>query len=248
MAERKRPRASSCFYFNFGDTAVSTNSKNNRIGVRRLFDSRSKSAIVVHVILPMSSQPPYALPLTLHSISPVLSAIHIIRARRHLRFGGEEEERERDRPIDDLADTHCLGCGRFQLDGSADTRLVRDNKSGPSAVILQKTCRSCGFIRRSPLVKGGAAAFQNQRKHNRQNPNLKSLGTQAEMERKNRSQSPQITSVAEPAQLTVPTSDGSKGSKNRKARSGLQEMLERKRKRDQIKSTGTSLASFLQGL
>lgn len=198
---------------------------------------------------------PHALPLTLHSASPALSAIHINRARRRLRSGGEEEEKQRDRPIDDLADTHCIRCGRFQLDGSADTRLVRDNKTRPSAVILQKTCRSCGFTRRSPLVKDGAAAFQNQRRRNRQNPNSKSPVPQTEMERKPqsapRSQSPQITSVAQPVEgqnPTVPTSGGSNKSKNRKARSGLQEMLEKKRKQDQMKSTGTSLASFLQGL
>lgn len=203
----------------------------------------------------MSLQP-HALPLTLHPISPVLSAIHVGRARRHPRPGGEEEEKGRDRTIDDLADTHCLGCGRFQLDGSADTRLVRDNKSRPSAVILQRTCRSCGFTRRSPLVKGGAAAFQNQRKRNRQNQNPKPAGAQMEVEGKIQSvvrfQSPPVTTVTHSTQaqkLAVPTSDGSGKLKSRKARPGLQEMLERKRKQDQVKSTGTtSLASFLQGL
>lgn len=196
-----------------------------------------------------------ALPLTLHPISPALSAIHVGRARRSLRSGGEEKEEERERPIGDLTDTHCLGCGRFQLDGSADTRLVRDNKPRSSSVILQKTCRSCGFIRRSPLVKGGAAAFQNQRKRNRQNPNLNPPEAQMEMERNTqsvaRTQSPLITSVTQPARvdkLTASTSDGPKKSKNRKARTGLQEMLERKKKQDQEKLTGTSLASFLQGL
>jgi len=192
-----------------------------------------------------------ALPLTLQSISPELSAIHVNRARHHLRFGGEEEK-EVERTVDDLADTHCLSCGRFQLDGSADTRLVRDNKPRSSSVTLQKTCRSCGFTRRSHLVKGGAAAFQNQRKRNRQNPNLKPPGTQMEMERSDAQiQSPPITLVTQPSKAQKPlasTSDGLKKSKNRKARSGLQEMLERKRKQDQVKSPGTSLASFLQGL
>jgi hypothetical protein len=56
---------------------------------------------------------------------------------------------------------------------------------------------------------------------------------------------PPIIPVKEP---TASTSDGQKKSKNRKARPGLQEMLERKRKQDQAESTGTSLASFLQGL
>ena len=189
-----------------------------------------------------------ALPLTLQPISPALAAIHITRARRCARSGGEEEEKERDRLVDDLKDTHCLRCGRFQLDGSADTRLVRDNKPRSSAVILQKTCRSCGFTRRSPLVKGGAAAFQNQRKRNRQNPNLNPPEAQMEMKRK--TQSPPPESVTEPIQQpTASTSGGQKKSRNRKARSGLQEMLERKRKQDQATtSTGTSLASFLQGL
>ena len=196
-----------------------------------------------------------SLPLTLHSISPVLSAIHINRARRRARSGGEEEEKERERPVGDLADTHCLNCGRFQLDGSADTRLVRDNKLRPSSVILQKTCRSCGFTRRSPLVKGGAGAFPNQRKRNRQNSNLNSLEAQMEMERNTqsvvRTQSPPITLAKQPARTQEPTastSGGPKKPKNRKAKSGLQEMLERKKKQDQAKSTGTSLASFLQGL
>ena len=200
-----------------------------------------------------------SLPLTLHSISPSLSAIHVNRARSHLRSGGEEGEKEGERLIDDLADTHCLGCGRFQLDGSAHTRLVRDNKPRSSAVILQKTCRSCGFIRRSPLVKGGAAALQNQRKRNRQNPNLKAPETPMEMEveMEGKTQSaptrlPPITSIAEPSgqaqEPTGSTSDGPKRSRNRKARPGLQEMLERKRKQDQAKSTDSSLASFLQGL
>jgi len=189
-----------------------------------------------------------ALPLTLQPISPALAAIHITRARHHLRSGGEEEKKERERLADDLADTHCLGCGRFQLDGSADTRLVRDNKPRSSTVILQKTCRSCGFTRRSPLVKGGAAAFQNQRRRNRRNPNLNHPEAQMEMGRK--TQSPPIESVTQPVQEpTASTSGGQKGSRNRKARSGLQEMLERKRKQDQgTTSTGTTLASFLQGL
>ena len=212
---------------------------------------RSKAAIVVHVIFHMATQP-LVLPLTLQSISPTLSAIHINRARHHPRSGGEEEEKERERPVDNLANTHCLKCGRFQLDGSADTRLARDNKRRASAVILQKTCRSCGFTQRSHLVKGGAAAFQNRRKRNRHNPNLKTPGTQIEMEKKTesvvRSQSP----VAQPVQAQKPTastSGGSKKSKNmRKAKPGLQEMLERKREQDQAKSTGASLATFLQGL
>jgi len=187
-----------------------------------------------------------ALYLTLQSISPALSAIHVNRARHHARSGGEEEEeREAEQPVDNLADTHCLNCGRFQLDGSADTRLVRDNKPRAPAVILQKTCRSCGLIRRSPLVKRGAAAFQNRRKRNRQNSNLK----QAEM--KKETQLPPKTAATQPVQAQQPTastSDGSKKWKNKKARSGLQEMLERKRKQDQAKPTGTSLATFLQGL
>lgn len=238
------------FYF---EGTMDTNSKNNRSG-RRLIDFRSKTAIMAHVIRHMALQR-LALPLTLQPISPALSAIHVNRARHCLRSGGEEEEKERNRPIDEFADTHCLSCGRFLLDGSADTRLVRDNKPRSSAVILQKTCRSCGFTRRSPLVKGGASTFQSQRKRNRQNPNLKPPGTEVEMERKiqsmARTQSPPITSITQPAQVhkpTASTSDGPKKSKNRKARSGLQEMLERKRKQDQVESTGTSLASFLQGL
>jgi RNase P subunit RPR2 len=191
-----------------------------------------------------------AIPLALHSISPALSAFHINRARRCLRSGGEEEEKERDQSIIDLAGTHCPRCRRFQLDGSADTRLVRDNKHRtPSSVILQKTCRSCGFTRRTPLLKPGAAVFQNRRKRNRQNLNLKPPGTKVEMERKTQStaretQSPSITPVAQPPHVR----DGPKKTKNRKARSGLQEMLERKRKQDQTESAGTSLASFLQGL
>ena len=151
-------------------------------------------------------------------------------------------EKEGGRPIDDLSDTHCLRCGRFQLDGSADTRLVRDNKPRSSAVILQKTCRSCGFTRRSPLVKGGAAAFQNQRKRNRQNPNLNPPEMQMEMERETQSAATQTQSLPDS------TSGGQKKPKNRKTRSGLQEMLERKRKQDQAASKGTSLASFLQRL
>lgn len=199
-----------------------------------------------HVTLQMTLQQ-LTLPLTLHSISPILSAIHVNRARR--RPGGEGEEKERDRLVDHLADTHCPRCGRFQLDGSADTRLVRDNKSRPSAVILQKTCRSCGLTRRSPLVKGGAAAFQNRRKRNRHNPDLKPTAAQMEVERKTQSvQSPPITSVTQPAQVGKPTAPTSKKPRNRKARSGLQEMLEKKRRQDQVESTGTSLASFLQGL
>jgi len=213
---------------------------------------RSKAAIVVHVIFHMASIQPLVLPLTLHSVSPALSAIHINRARHHPRSGGEEGEKERERPVDNLADTHCLKCGRFQLDGSADTRLVRDNKRRASAVILQKTCRSCGFTRRSHLVKGGAAAFQNQRKRNRHNPNLKTPGTQMEMEKKNESVVRSLSPVAQPVQAQKPTastSGGSKKSKNmRKARPGLQEMLERKREQDQAKSTGASLATFLRGL
>ena len=225
-----------------------SNSKNNRRaeGASLIFDQRPP--FTPHVIPHMASQR-LALPLTLQPISPALSAIHVARARRHLRCGGEEDETERDQPADELADTHCLSCGRFLLDGSADTRLVRDNKSRPSSVILQKTCRSCGFTRRSPLVKSGAAAFQNQRKRNRQDPNLKPPGTQVEVEKK--AQSPPITSITQPAPAhkpTASTSDGLKKSKNRKAKSGLQEMLERKRKQDQVKSTATSLASFLQGL
>lgn len=204
----------------------------------------------------MASSRPLTLPLTLQSISPVLSAFHINRARRRLRSGGGEEDDERDQPIYDLADTHCPGCRRFQLDGSADTRLVRDNKHhrGSSSVILQKTCGSCGFTRRTPLVKPGADVFQNRRTRNRQNRNLKLPGTTTEAEGKTqsaaRAQSPPITpvTVTQPSQETS-TSDRSKKLKNRKARSGLQEMLERKRKQDQIKSTGTSnLASFLQKL
>jgi RNase P subunit RPR2 len=195
-----------------------------------------------------------ALPFTLHQISPALSAIHVNRARHRARSGGEEGDKERERLGGDLADTHCLGCGRFQLDGSADTRLVRDNKPRSSAVILQKACRSCGFTRRTPLVKGGAAAFQNQRKRKRQHSNLKPPEPQGEMEGKTqsaaRTQSP--PSVKRPAAQaqnpTASTSDGQKKSKNRKARTGLQEMLERKRQQDQAKSTGTSLASFLQTL
>jgi len=206
------------------------------------------AAIVAHVIPHMDSRR-LALPLTLQPISPALSAIHVNRVRRNLRSGAEEEEKE----VDDLADTHCLGCGRFQLDGSADTRLVRDNKPRPSVVILQKTCRSCGFTRRSPLVKGGAAAFQSHWKRNRRDPNPKPPGTQMEMERETqsvvRTQSPPIPSVMQPGQKPTPsTSDEQKRSKNRKARPGLREMLERKRKQDQVQSTGTSLASFLQGL
>ena len=193
----------------------------------------------------------FVLPLTLQPISPVLSAIHVNRARHRPRSGGEGGEEERERPVDDLGDTHCIRCGRFQLDGSADTRLVRDNKHRSSAAILQKICRSCGFTRRTPLVKGGAAAFQNQRKRNRQNPNLNSPGAQMEMEGKSQPQSPPITPITQQTQVQKPTDSapgGSKKSKNRKARSGLQEMLERKRKNDQMKSTGTPLASFLQGL
>ena len=189
------------------------------------------------------------LPLILHSASPSLSAIHINRVRSRPRPGGEEEAQEAERPTGDLADTHCLKCGRFQLDGSADTRLVRDNKPRPSAVILQKTCRSCGFVNRSPFVKGGAAAFQNLRKRSRRNPNLKSPVTQMEMEKRTQSVPP--STITQPAQGKNPAawvSGGSKKSKNRKARTGLQEMLERKRKQDREKLTGTSLASFLEGL
>ena len=205
---------------------------------------------MAHVIPQMDS-----LPLTIQPASPALSAIHINRARRRVRSGGEGEEKEREWLVEDLADTHCLRCGRFQLDGSRDTRLVRNNKPRPLAVILQQTCRSCGFTRRSPFVKGGAAAFQNRRRRNRQNPNLNSLEAQMEMERNTqsvaRAQSPPTTSVTQPVRNQEPmtsASDGPKKSKNRKARSGLQEMLERKKKQDQAKSTGTSLASFLQGL
>ena len=204
------------------------------------------SAFVAHVISKMNSQ--HLLPLTLQSISPALAAIHANRARHHPRPGGGEEEKERERLVEDLNDTHCPSCGRFQLDGSADTRLVRDNKPRSSAVILQKTCRSCGFTRRSLLVKGGAAAFQNQRKRNRQAPNLDP--PEAQMEMGGKTQSPPVESVTQPVQdPTASTSGGQKRSRNRKARSGLQEMLERKRKQDQATtSTGTSLASFLQGL
>ena len=184
---------------------------------------------------------PLAIPLTLQSISPTLSAFHVDRERRRPRFGGEGEEKERD--------THCPRCRRFQLDGSADTRLVRDNKHrSPSSVILQKTCRSCGFTRRTALVKAGAAVFQNRRKRNRQNQNLKPTPTKVGMEGKTQSvaQTPP-TSAPQPPQVREPA-DGPKKRKNRKGRPGLQEMLDRKRKRDQAESTGTSLASFLQGL
>ena len=195
----------------------------------------------------MSSQYPH-LPLILQSISPTLSAFHVGRMRCRLRSGGEEEEKEGERPIGDLAETHCARCRRFQLDGSADTRLVRDNKLRSSSVILQKSCRSCGFTRRVPLVKGGAAIFQNQRRRNRQNPNPKHPGTKSEMEEQAlpaaRAQTPPVT----PQSRESATSDVPKKSKNRKSRPGLKEMLERKRKQDQVQSTGTSLASFLEGL
>ena len=70
------------------------------------------------------------------------------------------------------------------------------------------------------------------------------------MEMKKETQSPPVESLTQPVQEpTASTSGGQKRSRNRKARSGLQEMLERKRKEDQATtSTGTSLASFLQGL
>jgi hypothetical protein len=64
-------------------------------------------------------------------------------------------------------------------------------------------------------------------------------------------QSPPVVSAAQPSQVqgpTASTSEGPKKSKSRKGRSGLQEMLERKRKQDEAKSSGTTLASFLQGL
>ena len=198
----------------------------------------------------MSSPYPH-LPLILHSISPTLSAFHVGKMRGRLRSGGEEEEKEGERPIDELAETHCARCRRFQLDGSADTRLVRDNKLRSSSVILRKSCRSCGFTRQVPLVKRGAAIFQNQRRRNRQNPNLKHSGTQSEMEEQARpaarAQTPPIRPATPQARESA-TSDVPKKSKNRKARSGLKEMLERKRKQDEAQSTGTSLASFLEEL
>jgi hypothetical protein len=117
---------------------------------------------------------------------------------------------------------------------------------------LRRTCRSCGFTRCTPLIKGGAALFQSRRKRNRKHH---LPGTKTEMEAQKqqapRAQTPPITPAATPSpQLQEPTtsSDKPKRSKNRKARSGLQEMLERKRKQDQLKSPGTSLGSFLQGL
>jgi len=73
-----------------------------------------------------------------------------------------------------------------------------------------------------------------------------------EMEKKTlsvpRPQSPPTSTITQPAQAKNPAASASGGSKNRKARSGLQEMLERKRKQDREKLTGTSLASFLEGL
>lgn len=220
----------------------------------RLFHSRSKAAFVSHVTIQMSSQH-LAVPLTLQSISPTLAAFHVNRMGRHVRSGGEEEEKEEERVIDDLENTHCPRCRRFQLDGSADTRLVRDNKHRSTSVILQKSCGSCGFTRRSPLVKRGPILFQNQRKRNQQISNLNPPGTKSEVEGNTqpgtRIQTPPIAPAPPQFQVTEPaasTSDGPKKPKNRKARSGLQEMLERKRKQDQAKSAGTTLASFLQGL
>ena len=240
----KRPRSKlSSFYFCY----FFTETKNNRNTLRAL----KQFSIKVRHCRPRALRmafPQLVLPLALQSVSPALSAFHINRARRRIRSGGEEVEKEAD-----LADTHCQRCRRFQLDGSADTRLVRDNKHRPSAsVILQKTCRSCGFTRRTPLVKDGAALFPNRRKRNRQNRNLNPPGTKMEVEGKTqsaaRTQSPPAAQTSQVREPTASTSDGPKKPKNRKARSGLQEMLERKRKQDQAKSTGTSLTSFLQEL
>lgn len=248
------------FYFYYFVRAKQWSNKLKRTIERRSVERFFHSSIKDRLCNPRDRHMPsqqLVLPLTLHSISPTLSAIHINRARRLSRFGGEEGGEESEQPIGDLANTHCPRCGRFQLDGSADTRLVRDNKSRSTVVISQKTCRSCRFTQRSPLVKGGAAVFQNQRirKRNRQNSNLKPTVSQTGMEGETQSvpgtQSLPVVSAAQPSQVQEPTastSEGPRKSKSRKGRSGLQEMLERKRKQDEAKSSGTTLASFLQGL
>lgn len=175
-----------------------------------------------------------ALPIAFHlqSLSPALAALHVHRARRLQPEDGTFDE------------SHCTKCGFFYLDGSSSTRTEssKNKRTRSKQWILKRTCSNCGFVQRLPLEPGNAAFFPKRPK----NSDIVKQTTQ-----------PPII-VDQPATVLpsprdVTPSQSSKPTsllKNRKKKSGLQEMLARKRQEEQKTSKPQSggLSSFLGSL
>ena len=180
------------------------------------------------------------LPLHLQSVSPRLAAFHICCIRRL----------HPDKANFD--NTHCSRCGSFILDGSSDTRTVSLKNRGQAHSrrrVMQKSCRSCGFVSRLPLEPGNAVIFPKRSKGNKP----AALPQKPVVEPPIPIPTP-VASTSQTSASPSPTPDSNlPKSKTRKKKSGLQDLLARNRARQEQEKNSTaqarnSLASFLGGL
>jgi len=193
-----------------------------------------------------------SLPYTLLSISPSLAALHTTRFRRL-----------HPETADILNCSHCEQCGAYVFDGQGSTLLVRQkrkNKRSKSPSHLQRICRRtchvCGFTVGTPISSGATSPSRPPLISDPEPP--KTDTSPAESHHPSEQDTPSISQPT-PALPLVPQSSGqppshsSKKSKPRVART-LQDMLERDRRREEVKKAHSvnenqgGLAAFLKDL
>lgn len=196
-----------------------------------------------------------SLPYSVLPVSSGLAALHFSRGFRH---------------ANELAGPNsCAKCGSFLRNGDGATRLIR-LKSAPSlsaSRIIQTTCLICGSVRTTSTSRGNADLFP--RKRRRPARTIVSIDEVVVSHHHHHHQQPSTVELVEspisrpyspdvplpPGPSRPPTMDAPAQPKQRpKKKSGLQDMLDRNRKRgekekrvNQVEQT-SGLVAFLNNL
>lgn len=193
-----------------------------------------------------------SLPYTLLSISPSLAALHTTRFRRL-----------HPETSDVLNCSHCEQCGAYVFDGQGSTLLVRQkrkNKRSKSSSHFQRvsrrTCHVCGFTVDTPISSRATSPARHPLICDPE-PTKTDMSS-AESHHPSKQDTPS-TSQPTPALPLGPQSSGqppshnSKKNKTKAART-LQDMLERDRRREEVRKAHDvnesrgGLIAFLQDL
>ncbi|KAJ7283590.1 hypothetical protein C8J57DRAFT_739328 [Mycena rebaudengoi] len=188
-----------------------------------------------------------ALPISLLSVSPSLSALHSIRVQRP------------------SSESHsCRQCGIALHRGESSIRSIRP-KADPSSRALRTTCLACGWVQTVPVGRGNAALFPRTRSGTNgridknvyeaiATPVVKPSALQATKPPMPQSREPSSAPLTQPSTPSVSTSPAPPKSRPKK-KGGLQSMLARNREREsreaQEKQQGKGaggLAMFLNNL
>ncbi|KAK7470572.1 hypothetical protein VKT23_001996 [Stygiomarasmius scandens] len=168
-----------------------------------------------------------ALPFSLYSVSPALSALHVTRIRRE----------SPETPLD-----ACARCGTLLRHGSS-TRIARGTHRKRC---LQSKCNACGWMNEQPIAAGNESLFS------KRNPNAP---VQHQISAPSRevviSRVEKVQTVPDIKSPVIPN-PGPKSKPRPKKKAGLQEMLARNRlkeeKEKQTNQKSSGLAAFLDGL